>query len=289
MNPNHRSSALTPLDQADGLRRLFAHARTRVVPVVSNPHMAFGGVMLERVCSALAERGAQVLVVDASERAPAPPEVALMDLRDGIEVLSDHVSYLAARGLPLRFVDTHGSTAGFVTRLMDAAPEVDVLMVHASAIDLCRLLGRSAGGRSLEAWAQDARPLLLVDDRPSSVTHAYASLKLLAQRAQLMVHDFLLGAAEHSPRAPRIAEQLISCADHFLGAVVRDVLQVDPASDAREAPPEALRRWAQACLQPAPGAFPPVPQTALDAVSSSSPLYSPPHGAAGRADLKSWS
>lgn len=282
-------SALTPLDQADGLRRLFAHARTRVVPVVSNPHMAFGGVLLERVCTALAERGARVLVVDASERAPAPDEAALMDLRDGIETLSDHVSYLAAHGLPLRFVDTHGSTASFVTRLMDAAPEADVLMVHASAVDLCRLLGRSSGGRSLEAWAQDARPLLLVDDRPSSVTHAYASLKLLAQRAQLMVHDFLLGAAEHSPRAPRIAEQLISCADHFLGAVVRDVLLVDPASDAREAPPEALRRWAQACLQPAPGSIS-GPTMAGDGLSSlAPPLYPPPGGTAGRADLNSWS
>ena len=50
-------SSPMPLDQADGLRRLFAHARTCVVPVVSNPHMAFGGAMLERLCSAFAEQG----------------------------------------------------------------------------------------------------------------------------------------------------------------------------------------------------------------------------------------
>ena len=37
-----------PLDQADGLRRLFAHKRVCMVPVVSNPNVAFGGVMLER-------------------------------------------------------------------------------------------------------------------------------------------------------------------------------------------------------------------------------------------------
>ena len=35
-----------PLDQADGLRRLFAHARVCIVPVVSNPNVAFSGVML---------------------------------------------------------------------------------------------------------------------------------------------------------------------------------------------------------------------------------------------------
>ena len=38
-----------PLDQADGLRRLFASARVCIVPVVSNPNVAFGGVMLERL------------------------------------------------------------------------------------------------------------------------------------------------------------------------------------------------------------------------------------------------
>jgi flagellar biosynthesis protein FlhG len=233
------------LDQADGLRRLFARNPLRVIPVVSNPHMAFGGVLLERICTAFAEQGAQVLVVDASERAPLPHEVSLMELREGIEPLSSHVSYLAARGLLLRYVDTHGSTANFVNHLTDAAPTADVVLIHASAMDHCRLLGRTVQSRSTRLWASGARPLLLVDDRPSSVTHAYASLKLLTQRAEVMVHDILLGASDFSPRAPRIAEQLRSCAEHFLGAVVRDVLLLDPATDPHQAAPPALRLWAQ--------------------------------------------
>jgi cytochrome P450 len=40
---NFSRSAPAPLDQADGLRRLFARNPIRVIPVVSNPHMAFGG------------------------------------------------------------------------------------------------------------------------------------------------------------------------------------------------------------------------------------------------------
>ena len=56
-----------PQDQAHGLRQLFAHARVRMVPVVANPHMAFGGVMLERLCTAFAEQGAHVMVVDDEE------------------------------------------------------------------------------------------------------------------------------------------------------------------------------------------------------------------------------
>ncbi|XVJ69805.1 MAG: flagellar biosynthesis protein [Rhizobacter sp.] len=279
---NFSRSAPAPLDQADGLRRLFARNPLRVIPVVSNPHMAFGGVLLERICTTFAEQGAQVLVVDASERAPAPHEVSLMELREGIEPLSSHVSYLAARGLLLRYVDTHGSTANFVNHLTDAAPSADVVLIHASAMDHCRLLGRSVQMRSTRLWASAARPLLLVDDRPSSVTHAYASLKLLTQRAEVMVHDILLGASELSPRAPRIAEQLRSCAEHFLGAVVRDVLLLDPATDPRQRATSAMRLWAQDCLQPSSipsGYF-------LDEVSPQT-ISRPPVSA--RAELNSWS
>lgn len=246
---NFSRSAPVPLDQADGLRRLFARAQIRVIPVVSNPHMAFGGVLLERICTAFAEQGAQVVVVDASERAPAPHEVSLMELREGIETLSSHVSYLAARGLLLRYVDAHGSTANFVSHLMDAAPHADVVLIHASAMDHCRLLGRSAMSRGHHLWANEARPLLMVHDHPSSVTHAYASLKLLTQRAEVMVHDILLGASDFSPRAPRIAEQLRSCAEHFLGAVVRDVLSLDPATDLHQRASPAMRLWALDCLK----------------------------------------
>jgi len=233
------SSRPAPLDQADGLRRLFAHARVRFVPVLSNPHIAFGGVMLERLCTAFGEHAKHVLVIDASERAPVPSEMAVMELSECVETLSHQVSYLGARGLPLRFVDTHGSTSSFLQAASDACPLADVILVHAPATDLCRLFIRS-----------DARPLLMADDRPASVTHAYAAMKLMSQRAGLVVHDLLLGAAPTSPRAERIAMQIATCADDFLGAVLRDWVQIDPAADAREAPSPALRRWARETLQP---------------------------------------
>ncbi len=250
-----------PLDQADGLRRLFARNRVKMVPVVSNPHVAFGGVMLERLCAGFAEHGLHVLVVDASERASAPSELAVMDLADAIEPLAEGVSYLAARGLPIRHVDATGSTAPFLAALTDAAPRAEVILVHAPANELCRLFARSAelARRSGDDSAL-VRPLLLADDRPASVTHAYAALKLLTQRAGLVVHDLMLGAAPNSPRAERIAMQLATCADDFLGAVLRDWVRLDPATDASEAPSEALRRWVRETLRldaaPAPAAAP---------------------------------
>jgi hypothetical protein len=228
-----------PLDQADGLRRLFAHARVCFVPVVSNPHVAFGGVLLERLCAAFAEHGKHTLVVDAGERSPAHAEMATMEMSECVETLTSQVSYLAARGLPIKFVDTHGSTASFLQASSDAAPFADVVLIHASASDLCRMFAKS-----------EARPLLLADDRPASVTHAYASMKLLTQRAGLVVHDLLLSAAPNSPRAERIAMQIATCADDFLGAVLRDWVLIDPAVDAHEPPPSALRRWARDTLQP---------------------------------------
>ncbi len=234
MPPSFDSSAHA-VDQADGLRRLFSHTRTRFVPVVSNPHIAFGGVMLERLCTGFAEHGLHTLVVDAAERANAPAEVALFDLAACIEPLSPQVSYLAARGLPLRHVDARGSTEGFLQALTDAAPRCQVMLIHAPAGDLCRLFARSHATRPV-------CPLLLADDRPASVTHAYGSMKLLVQRAGLMVHDLMLGAAASSPRAERIAVQLAMTADDFLGAVLREWAPLDPATDAREAPAPALRR-----------------------------------------------
>jgi len=230
----------TPLDQADGLRRLFAHARVRIVPVVSNPHVAAGGVLLERLCAAFGEHGRHTLVVDAGERSPAHSELATLELGQCIEGLSPHVSYVAARGLPIKFVDTHGSTAGFLQAVSDAAPWADVVLVHAPATDLTRLFARS-----------EALPLLLADDRPASVTHAYAAMKILSQRAGLVVHDLMLAAAASSPRAERIAMQIATCGDDFLGAVLRDWVHIDPATDATEPPTPALRRLARETLQPA--------------------------------------
>src|SRR5690349_16407102 len=157
------SSRPVPLDQADGLRRLFAASRMRFVPCLSNPHVAFAGVLLERLCTAFAEHGLHVLLVDAGERSPQPNELAALGLAGCVETLSSEVSYLAARGLPLRYVDTQGSTADFLGAVADAAPHADVVLMHAGATDLARLFSR-----------RPERALLLASDHPASVTHAYA-------------------------------------------------------------------------------------------------------------------
>jgi hypothetical protein len=223
-------SAALQRDQADGLRRLFAGARTRHIAVAANPDIAFAGLALERLAAACAEDGREVLVVDAAMAEPR--EMAALDLASCIEPLAPRLSYLAARGLPLKHVDSRGSCEGFLQAVADAAPHAAVVIVHADPTDLGRVFARRA-----------PRPLLLAADHPASVTTAYANMKYLAQRHGLKAFDLLLVAAAHSPRSARIANHLSITADRYAGAVLHDWASVDPSAVSEL--PDALRRVAQ--------------------------------------------
>ena len=223
-----------PSDQADGLRRLFGAQRPRFVAVVANAGMAFSGMVLERLAGACSAAGRRTLVVDAAASAPAPHELVALDLAAGIESLAPGLDYLAARGLPLRHVNSRGSCAAFLQAVSEAAPLADVVIVHAEASEL----GRLFTGRAV-------RPLLLAADHPATVTQAYAGLKLLAQRHSLMAFDLLLAATPHEPRVPRIAEQLALTADRFVGAALHDWACIDPIDSGV---PRALARLVHGLL-----------------------------------------
>ncbi len=224
MSDFYSSSRPMPLDQADGLRRLFGGRRRAVVPLVANPHVAFGAVVLDRLAAALAAQGRHVLVVDAATNSPPPAELAAVDLGLCIETLSPQVAYLAAGGLATAYIDTRGSAAGLVDAVQRAHPQADVIVVHADAVDLARIFKRRA-----------VRPLLLGADHPESIKHAYAGAKLLATRCELLTFDLLLAMPERSPRAAAIVQSLASCAENFLGAVVVHHALVDPAVDPAQA------------------------------------------------------
>jgi hypothetical protein len=236
MRDFYANSAPAPLDQAQGLRRLFAGTRQRFIPLAANPHVVASGALLDHVAAALVARGQRVLVVDAADTAPQPSEMARLDVGSCIENLSDRVGYLAARGLPLAHVDTRGSASSFLDALSQAAPKADVVLLHANVTDLARMFMR-----------RPARPILLAADHAESVKHAYAACKLLAQRCSLMTFDLLLAAPSRSRRVPSIASSLAGCADGFLGAVLHDWAVIDPA--APPGPPEvALDRLLAAQL-----------------------------------------
>ncbi len=218
-----------PLDQADGLRRLFAGRRRRVMPLVANPHLPFSGLVLDRLAAVLAAQGHEVLVVDASAASPPPHELARVDLAACIERLSPRVSYLPARGLPMTCIDTRGSAGAFIDVVQLAAPQAEVILLHAEGAELVRIFKRRA-----------ARPLLLGADHPESIKHAYANLKLLVKRCELMTFDLLLTASPLSPRAAAIGASLAECADRFVGATLLHTALIDPACDLADPPDAAL-------------------------------------------------
>ena len=249
---------LAPQDQAHGLRRLFASSRVRFIPVVSNPHVVGGGVLLEGLCAAFAELGLHTLVVDAGETAPQPSELASVDLGSCVERLSKDVSYLAARGLPMRYINANGSAAQFLEVVTDAAPQADVVLLHASAAELARVVA-----------LREVRPVLLADTDSQSVTHAYAGMKWLANRAGLMVYSLLMACSPQLRLSDRIAEQMSNCADGFLGAVLRDWACLDPKTPPTAPISAEIRHLARELLMAAP------PGAALEASVNASPLRPP--------------
>ena len=267
MHDFYASSRPAPLDQADGLRRMFAGRRRIVLPLAANPYVPFSGVVLDRLAAVLsapgreaagqAAPGRQVLVVDAAAASPPPHELAALDLTACIERLSTQVTYLAARGLPMAYVDTRGCAGSFLDALTRAAPQAEVVLLHADAQDLVRVFKRRA-----------ARPVLLGADHPDSIKHAYAGAKLLAGRCSLMTFDLLLAAPPQSPRVAAIAHSLSGCAETFLGALLLHTAVIDPAGDPGAPPDAALARLLAAQLaldedprgaMPAPSASPVFP------------------------------
>jgi hypothetical protein len=220
-----------PLDQADGLRRLFAGQGARemqVMALVANPHLPFGGLAVDRVVNALTAMGHHVLVVDAASGSPQPHELAQVDMAACIERIAPQAHYLCARGLPMSYVDTRGSTSSFVHAVQAAAlqvaPKTDMVVLHADASELARLFKTHPAAAQL-------RPLLLGSDDSESIKHAYAAAKLLATRNELLSFDLLLVSAPHASRLNSIATSLGDCIENFLGGVLCHTAVIDPASD----------------------------------------------------------
>ncbi|MGE5451212.1 MAG: flagellar biosynthesis protein [Acidobacteriota bacterium] len=231
-----------PTDQAHGLRQMFASRVIRFIPVVANASAACGGLVLERLCAAYAGFGLHTLVVDASDQARPPSELADFDLSEGIEVLSSQVRYMPARGLPLRHVDARGSCATLLDALADASPQSDVVLIHASASEMVRIFSHRARQSNL-------RPLLFSNDMAEGLTDAYGAIKTITQRGHWMAYDLIVCAKAESAQADEVARRLAQCADSFLGAAQHRCLRLDPHESAVVDPTPQFMELAAGLLQ----------------------------------------
>jgi hypothetical protein len=230
MHHFYTASRPAPLDQADGLRRLFASRSIPVLALAANPHVPFAGLALDHLVNALTAQGRHVMVVDAASTSPHPQELAHVDLAACIEKIAHAAHYLPARGLPLSYVDTRGCASAFIRAVQEAAlmvaPKTDLLLLHADAPELARLL------KSHSAQIP-TRPMLLGADHSESIKHAYASAKLLAKRCDMLGFDLLLVGAPHASRLRSIANSLGDCLENFLGASLHHTALIDPTTDLR--------------------------------------------------------
>lgn len=215
-----------PGDQADGLRRLFSTRTVRFIPVVSNPFVAQESVLIQQVSAALEQLGLYTLVVDVCDQGLAPVDVS-DDLASRIQVLTDRTASLSARGLPGRWPGSSSAPHGFLHAVVDAAPLSQAVLVHGSASELARLFGRG------ELHLSRPRPIVICGEQAESMTHAYAALKVLSQRADWRAHDLLVSAAAGSAGIRLVKDRLAQCAALFLGGVRHDVVDIDPRAAAR--------------------------------------------------------
>lgn len=222
-----------PGDQADGLRRLFSARTVRFIPVVANPFVAHEDALVLQLSVALEQLGLYTLVVDVGdpgraghERFPQFPssEHGTAALADRITVLTDRTAHLRARGLSARWLDGRGSTQAFLQAVIEAAPLSQAVLVHGSASELARMFGRH------DAQLSQPRPIVLCDERPESMTHAYAALKVLSQRSDWLTHDLLVSAAAGSSSARRVQDRLAQCAALFFGGVRHEAFEIDPST-----------------------------------------------------------
>jgi hypothetical protein len=229
-------------DQAEGLRRLFGSrpsgGHATLVPVVAPAQLADGDYLLDQLVGAYLERGLRVLVVDASPRAQPAPELARVDLASCVQPLSKDVRWLEARGLVAHYLDARGQATVLRERLADAAPDADVILLHAPVAELARVL----------PGAPHCRPVLLADLEQASITAAYAAMKWLHQRADQAVFTLLLAGHPKLAMSQRVMRQLADTAERFLGVVLAESVAVEVRPGLRSAVSPDLRRLARDSL-----------------------------------------
>lgn len=231
------------LDQAHGLRRLFAHHTVHLVPVVSNPHAAGAHMLMEGLCHGLAAQGLHTLVVDA---APNPYTTGVdvaqavardLDLGQWIDELDTHTSVLAASPTIGYFADQTGAPALLFEALREAAPSADVILFHADAVVLSGLFAH-----------RRVRPLVMTTDDASSLTHAYAAMKILAQYGGLMQHSVVMDLPRQAMGLPLAASRLVKCVGDFLGGQAHLSAVTSTATDDEVALAQTLHQLSMSLL-----------------------------------------
>ncbi|NDY42706.1 MinD/ParA family protein [Dissulfurirhabdus thermomarina] len=151
------------------------------------------------------------------------PEI-ILDGPGGIRILP------ASSGVP-ELLDLSESEKLFLLTEMEALDEaVDVLLIDTAA-------GISDNVLYFNLAAQ--KRIVVVTPEPTSITDAYALMKVLMRRHQVRDFSILVNWAKNGQEAQKVYRQLSAVADRFLGLLSLDYLGFIPQD---EAIPKAVRK-----------------------------------------------
>ncbi len=218
------------LDQASGLRRLFARRALRVLPVASESSDAGATRFVVNLAAALSRMGWQPIVLDGRDDGVAGflglrPTLELADLltadhRFERVVLNSHAGFSilpAAQGLPMLGADPRAADAVF-SALASLGRGFEVALVHGDGATLGPLLGRRIAETTLVCGPAD-----------EDLTATYARLKALVTSYGMsrfrVVFDRAASAAETAMRHRRlatVAQRYLSASVEYGGLVLQD-------------------------------------------------------------------
>lgn len=256
------------VDQAQGLRRMFAPGRPRVIQIVAGSGGVGRTAVAVNLAVALARMGRDTLLVEAANRVSEARALGCLGLditatsRAGGALEAPGVDGLAVWPLALeRYAGSAEPVVPIPARLPGRTRLPDWLLIN------------SASGRSL-LWTgeQQAHEVLVVLSRaPASITDAYALVKRMSMRALQSRFNVVVNRVVSEAEARLVFRNLASVAHGYLdvrlqysGFVPADaalaracaegcnVLDLEPDAPATR----AFRRLAQAMAQAAarPGA-----------------------------------
>lgn len=213
--------ALHPVDQAHGLRRLFARQTVRLLPLVASAGWPDAQALALDLAMRWAQDGRHVLVLDglSAQRSPWVDEATAWDLD---HVLQAQVSFEDAAQAVVPGVWLMAAQEGLPSLVRDGHAARSVLQAAAQlpqGIDMVILLAGAPIVAALCA-GEAVLPLVLGGDAPADMTDAYLALKILATEGGLSRCGLVLTDRGAPARVQMAAQRITTCAQRFLGGDV---------------------------------------------------------------------
>ncbi|MCL4470931.1 MAG: AAA family ATPase [Gammaproteobacteria bacterium] len=209
-------------DQAEGLRRLLARDSVRVVTLTSGRTGAGKTNVVVNLAAALAKRGRHVLVLDEQQgkdstetllglsshynlmhviRREKTLEEVILHGPEGVDIVS------AGQGLRVLGELGQEDQDRLVQSFSHLSKTVDVVLVDAVAGIASNVLPLSLASQEI---------VIVVSQHPSSITDAYALIKVLNQRFAIQRFHILASKVLNEPEALALFSNMAEVAERFL-------------------------------------------------------------------------